>query len=140
MAQGQIVRSQANEFLEALFHSTDSKGNPTYYYIGLSTTAPDVNGGNVTEPDSATGYARKQLSMMGAAVDGQIQNNEIIFMGESLGDGWGTIAYFFISKTQSSTPIFHAPLNAAVQVPAGYVPIFRTGALIVGLDKDTLDI
>lgn len=140
MAQGQIVRSQANEFLDDLFRTVDSKGNVTYHYIGLSTTAPNVNGGNVTEPSSDAGYKRRELNMMSAAADGQIQNEEIIFMGESLGEGWGTLTHFIISKTISGTPVFHAPLNSAVQVPAGYVPIFREGALIVGLDKDALDI
>ena len=139
MAQGQIVRSQANVFLEQLFW-TASSGGKAYHYIGLSTTAPDENGGNVTEPSKAAGYSRKQLNMMGAASDGQIENLEIIFMGESLGDGWGTVTHFFISKTVSDSPIFHAPLNASVQIPGGYVPIFRAGALVVGLDKDSLDV
>lgn len=140
MASGQICRAQANTFLESLFRTKNSNGTVTNHYIGLSTTAPDVNGGNITEPSADVGYERRELQEMGTASDGQIQNTAIIFMGESLGDGWGTITHFFISKTKTATPHFHAPLNAAVQVPGGYVPIFRKNALIVGIDKPELDI
>lgn len=140
MASGQICRAQANTFLEELFRTKNSNGIITNHYIGLSTTKPDVNGGNVTEPSYDAGYKRRELNVMSAASDGQIQNEEIIFMGESLGEGWGTITHFFISKTKTAPPHFHAPLNSAVQIPAGYCPIFREGALIVGLDKDVLDI
>ena len=110
-------------------------------YIGLATndTVPDVNGGNITEPSPSAGYARHKLTEMSVPDDGQIHNKEIIFMGESL-DSWGTITHLIVSKTETGNVIFHAPLNTAVAVPAGYVPIFRKGALIVGIDKDTLDI
>lgn len=142
MAGGQICRAQANSFLDSLFYTMNSVGNKAYHYIGLGTTdtVPDVNGGNITEPSADAGYERRELKEMGTASDGQIQNESIIFMGESLGDGWGEIGYFFISKAKAATPVFWAPLNSAVKVPGGYVPIFRKNALIVGLDKPELDI
>lgn len=142
MAQGQIVRSQANTYLNQLFRTTASNGTVTYHYIGLVTEAPDVEGGNLHEPNEAAGYARRKLDAMGSASDGQIQNEEIIFMGESIGEGWGTISHFIVSKsaTIGSGIVFWAPLNESKEVPAGYVPIFRKGALVVGLDKDELDI
>lgn len=42
-----------------LFGSKKDPSIPAAYYIGLSSTAPDVSGTNVTEPStSGTGYAR----------------------------------------------------------------------------------
>lgn len=122
-----IVRNKANSILNDLFQKT--------YQIGLSTTTPTATGGNVTEPSSASGYKRMPLSAMGTASDGQIQNNDIIFFPESLSD-WGTITHFVVYA--SGTPVFFGKLDSNVNVPTGYVPIFRAGALKVGLDKETL--
>lgn len=143
MAQtkGQISRAQANVFLENLFWSKSSSGVKSHYYIGLATDDPGVNC-SVTglEPGKSTGYKRRKLDMMEDASDGQITNGDIIFFPESL-ESWGTIKYFFIAKTEDTmTGIFSAPLTLETQIPAGYVPIFRKGALIVGLDKDPLTI
>ena len=125
-----IVRSKANSILNDIFQ--------TKYYLGLSTTTPNVNGGNVTEPSSSSGYRRAQLTSMGSASDGQIQNNDIIYMGESLSN-WGTITHFCIfTSATGGTPIFYGQLTSSVSVPTGYVPIFRKDAIKVGLDKDTL--
>jgi len=125
-----FVESRANTILNETFAKT--------YYLGLSTTQPTTTGGNVTEPTSASGYKRAQLSSMGTATNAQIQNTDIIYMGESLSD-WGTITYFCIYTSASGgTPIFYGELTEAVAVPSGYVPIFRAGAIKVGLDKDTL--
>lgn len=131
MANGQICRSQADSFLSTIFMNS---------YIGLATndSVPDADGGNITEPSEAAGYKRLQLKGMETPKNGQIHNKEIIFMGEALGS-WGTITHFIISKTENGQVIFHAPLNIPVSVPEGNIPIFRRGALIVGIDKDTLD-
>jgi hypothetical protein len=124
-----IVRSKANAILSDLFQKT--------YYIGLSKTTPSATGGNVTEPSSSTGYKRMPLDVMGTPSDGQIQNTDIIFFPESLSD-WGTITHFVVYSGQSGSVVFFGALNSSVNVPTGYVPIFRAGALKVGLDKDTL--
>lgn len=132
-----ITRARANSILKSLFPDNTTEST----YIGLSTTEPDENGGNVTEPASDTGYKRMKLTVMGTPTDGQIQNEDIIFFPESLGSGWGTITHFCLYSTQTGgVPYYVGALNSAVQVPAGYIPIFRANALIVGLDKDELDI
>lgn len=132
-----IVRSKANVILKSLFPNSTTEST----YIALSTTEPNENGGNVTEPASDTGYKRMKLTVMGEPKDGQIQNEDIIFFPESLGNGWGTITHFALYSTQSGgTPYYVGALNSAVQVPAGYIPIFRANAFIIGLDKEELDI
>lgn len=132
-----ITRERANSILRTLFPNSSSEST----YIGLSTTEPNENGGNVTEPASDTGYKRMKLTVMGTPRDGQIQNDDIIFFPESLGSGWGTITHFCLYNSQTGgVPYYVGELNSPVQVPAGYIPIFRAKALIVGLDKETLDI
>lgn len=125
-----IVRSKANTILNDIFSKS--------YYIGLSTTTPTVEGSNFKEP-TASEYKRIQLSVMGTASNGQIQNSDIIFFPESL-TSWGTITHFgiFINAT-ATTPIYWGALNANVEIPVGYVPIFRAGSLKIGLDKEVLD-
>lgn len=132
MAEGQIVRSQANIFLEQLVKTGSSP-----HYIGLSTSALNVNGDGYSEPSEDNGYKRRKLDMMNPASEGMITNGDIIFFPESLGSGWGNITHFFISKNEKGgTAIFYAPLNTSVSIPAGYVPIFRTEALAIGIDRD----
>lgn len=126
-----FVTNRANTILNETFAKT--------YYLGLSTTTPTSSGGNVTEPSSANGYKRAQLSAMGTANNAQIQNTDIIYMGESLAE-WGTITHFCIYTSASGgTPIYFGALTSNVAVPSGYVPIFRAGAIKVGLDKSALD-
>lgn len=133
-----IVRSKANTILNDIFSKN--------YYIGLSTTTPTEEGSNFKEP-TATEYKRVKLSVMGTAgnpYSGQIQNDDIIFFPEAI-TSWGTITHFgiFTSLTASSapTPIYWGKLNAenGVTIAAEYVPIFRAGALKIGLDKDVLE-
>lgn len=123
-----IVRSKANEILNGIFQKS--------YYIGLSTTTPTPSGGNVTEPPSSSGYSRIQLSSISTANDALVQNTDVIYMGESLSD-WGTITHFcvFTGKTGGS-PIFYGELTSPVSVPTGYIPIFRAGAIKIGLDRE----
>ena len=129
-----ITRSKASEILNGIFQKT--------YYIGLSTTTPTATGGNFNEPTSSTGYKRMQLSAMGSASDGQIQNTDIIFFPESLST-WGKITYFgiFTASSGSTAPIYYGEIKdtsgvLGVDVPQGYVPLFRSGALKVALDRE----
>lgn len=68
---------------------------PTSYYIGLSTTAPNVNGTNVTEPSTSSGYARVQLTNLSQPSAGVVTNQSAINFNESTAS-WGTITHFVI--------------------------------------------
>lgn len=132
-----IVRTKANDILNSLVKSGSS-----YYYIGLSTTTPDANGGNFTEPQSPTEYKRVSLdNKMGTASNAIIKNTDIIFFPEAENSGWGTITHFgiFTAKTGGGTPIFWGELSSPVQIPQNYIPIFRAGKLQIGLDQDPAD-
>lgn len=60
---------------------------PSAYYIGLSSTAPNLTGGNVSEPStSQTGYSRVKLESLSAPNAGVITNTADIRFNESQAD------------------------------------------------------
>lgn len=78
-----------------IFRGAASPPLPIALYIGLSSTEPDADGQNVTEPGSGVGYARVQLSGLSAAQDGVVTNPSVINFAESTGN-WGTMTHFVI--------------------------------------------
>lgn len=145
-----IVRSKANELLKQLY-TFGSGSSTTYGYIGLSTTTPDENGNNFTEPALPSGvtgddssaitvneYKRVSLKdMMDTPSDGIVRNKDIIFFPEAEHYGWGQITHFGIFTAASGgKPIFWGALSSPVQIPKNYIPIFRAKKLQIGLDND----
>lgn len=150
-----ITRSKANTMLLDLIRSV-SGNNTTYFWIGLSTTTPNVSGGNFTEPSIPSGavddegetitvneYQRVSLEgVMGTPANGIIKNNAIIFFNEAEHYTWGKVTHFgiFTSKT-GGTPIFFGEIKntdgtVGVEVPKNHIPIFRANKLQIGLDQD----
>ena len=78
-----------------VFGTKSSPAIPTTYYIGLSTTAPNINGTGVDEPSTDAGYARVQLTNMSEPLDGVVTNELAINFNESTAS-WGTITHFVI--------------------------------------------
>lgn len=109
-------------------------------YVGLSTTEPTRDGGNVNEPPTANGYARHAFGKVNQTIAGQVTNDEIIFLFEATGD-CGSVTHAIMSETQArGGKIFlAAELLAPLTITAGYVPLIRAKNFIVGLDKDSLE-
>lgn len=78
-----------------VFRSKETPAIPMKYYIGLSKTAPNETGGNVTEPETAAGYARVELNSLCEPVDGLVTNQQAINFNEST-NGWGTVTHFVV--------------------------------------------
>lgn len=78
-----------------VFRFKETLAIPTKYYIGLSKTEPNETGGNVTEPETAAGYARVELNSLGEPVDGLVTNQQAINFNEST-NGWGTVTHFVV--------------------------------------------
>ena len=57
-----------------LFGTKTSPEIPSNYYIGLSTSAPNVNGTNVNEPSTSAGYARVKLTTLSEPASGVVTN------------------------------------------------------------------
>lgn len=84
-----------NSIMGNVFGSKTNPTLPTNYYIGLSTSAPTVAGGNVSEPAGSAGYARVRLTGLSEPSNGTITNGSAISFEESTAD-WGTVTHFVI--------------------------------------------
>lgn len=78
-----------------LFGTKTIPNIPRNYYIGLSTSAPNINGTNVSEPSTDAGYARVQLTTLSEPSTGVVTNTQAINFNESTAS-WGTITHFVI--------------------------------------------
>ena len=107
-------------------------------YVCLSTTTPDENGDNFTEPSVVNGYVRQQFGPTLLDIPGQVANSQIIFLFEATGD-CGSVTHVGLAKTKEDKPFLVAQLSAPLTVAKGYVPLIRAKQFIVGLDKDTLE-
>ena len=78
-----------------LFGTKTTPAIPEKFYIGLSTTAPNVGGTGVSEPVSGSGYARVELTHLSEPQNGVITNTQSVEFEESTAS-WGTITHFVI--------------------------------------------
>ena len=118
-------------------------------YMALSSTKPNVTGGNVTEP-SAASYARTLLGATGsngfqainhfgepvATDDGEgmkIANTSEIHFNEALED-WGELKYFAIyDSATGGTPIYIGELTETIHPVVNTVPLIRVGKMEITL-------
>ena len=148
----------ANDILTRFFIPTPA--NPFYIGLALSetsvlnaTTTDFKEPGNCTADNNYTdptnNYARAKLTAMDTPKKGQTQNSDVIHFNETAGDGWGTVGYFGLFKSQSATaPFFWAKLtdaNGDVTTKTiagqdsegnGYIPIFRAEMLKIAIDRE----
>jgi hypothetical protein len=94
-----------NIIMGNVFRTSTGTALPTTYYIGLSSTAPNADGGNVTEPSgSGSGYRRVQLTSLTTPTDGVINNSAAISFPESTSDWFPASApaqYYVVYDAQT---------------------------------------
>lgn len=78
-----------------LFGTKTNPPIPTKYYVGLSTTTPNLDGSGVTEPDSTGAYKRIQLTSLSEPTNGAVTNTSSISFDESTSD-WGIVTHYVI--------------------------------------------
>lgn len=130
MATG-FTRAKATEILNSRLKGA---------YVALSTTTPDQDGNNFTEPDPDTGYQKQQITHWDTRYSGQVANTMIIFLFEATKDV-GTVTHVGLSKnaTVGSKVFLMAELTSPLTIGAGYVPLIREHGFVVGLDKSSLE-
>ena len=117
----------------------------TSSYLALSQTAPNVEGGGITEPVGG-GYKRAKIgsyqegSKMGTPTYDSstgkvtVANIEEIHFNEAT-SGWGTITHFAIYSQQTGgEPLYVGQLNSAITPTAGNVVIIRVGDIQISLE------
>ena len=114
-----------------LFRSKLSPAIPTGYYIGLSKSAPNLSGGNVTEPSTSAGYSRILLNNLSEPVAGVVTNNSAIQFEESTAD-WGTVTHFVIFDSDtvgSGNLLMYGELSTPRSVESATIMTIKEGYL-----------
>lgn len=126
-----------NRVMGNVFNVNTNPGLPTNYYIGLSTSAPNVSGGNVTEPTGGN-YARVQLSSLAASgTAGVVTNNAAVSFPESSA-AWGTMTHFVIfDASTGGNLLMYDTLSTARAVEANTIVTIKTNSLTLTLSNPT---
>lgn len=99
-------------------------------YLALSTTTPNEDGTNFTEPSTANGYARQSLNLP-APTTGTASNPSTITFGPATNASWGTITYLgvFLVSTGGTVKIIKnttprsVGLGGSISFDAGIVAV-----------------
>lgn len=112
-----------------VFQTQKSPGLPNKVYLGLSSSAPDVDGSGATEPLASAGYARVELDSLDIPVNGVISNKEEIAFPESSAS-WGTVTYFVLydAPVNGNLLMFNV-LSQARNVETATIVMVKKGSL-----------
>ena len=146
-----ISNTLASQLLQLITGKTMQVSYGTIY-IGLSTTIPNLNSStgaieNVTEPDTANGYARELVgsyqvpsSQIFGSVSYDSANNCFVISNKSqikfnkATSAWGTIkAFCLYSSSTGGNPIFYGTLTSDVTVSANQSCNIAVGSAILKL-------
>ena len=95
---------------------------PYVYYVGLSSTAPNLDGTGVTEPDEEAGYARVAVLndenvFANADSDGKVKNHTAIYFPESIKPWDGITHYVIYDSPSEGNLLMYGALNKTMDVP-----------------------
>lgn len=120
-----------------LFHTKNTPALPAEYYIGLSTTAPNINGTNVTEPASSAGYTRIKLDMLSEPSSGVVINQSNIDFNESTAS-WGTVTHFVIFDALNGGNLLqYGSLSTPRSVETATIMTIKSGYLNLSVQNQT---
>lgn len=114
-----------------VFGTQTSPVIPTDYYIGLSTTAPSIDGSGVTEPPIEAHYSRIKLFSLSEPDGGIITNQHPIKLPMST-DAWGTITHYVIFDSEdvgSGNLLIFGAFEEEHIVDIATIPIIKPGYL-----------
>lgn len=124
-----------NQVMGNLFKTKEDPALPSEYYIGLSSTAPNVNGSGVTEPLSNSGYKRVKLENLSEPSDGVITNEQAISFDESTSN-WGTMSHFVIyDALESGNLLMYDTLSTPRNVEAATIVTIKANSLTLTLSN-----
>ena len=112
-----------------VFKTKENPTLPNTYYLGLSSTAPAVDGSGVSEPLASSGYQRVELTNLGEPVNGVISNESEISFPESSAS-WGTVTHFVLydAPTNGNLLMFNV-LSQSRSVETATIVMVKTGSL-----------
>lgn len=112
-----------------VFQSKLSPGLPSKVYLGLSSSAPDVDGSGATEPLASAGYSRVELNSLDVPTNGVITNKSEISFPESSAS-WGTVTHFVLydAPVNGNLLMFNV-LSQARSVEQATIVMVKAGSL-----------
>lgn len=122
-----------------LFGTKKDPAIPAAYYIGLSTSAPNVNGTNVTEPSTSAGYQRVELNVLSEPSAGVVTNTQAINFNESTAS-WGTITHFVIydsAEVGGGNLLMYGVLSTPRNVETATIMTIKEGYLSLSAQNPT---
>lgn len=124
-----------NQVMGNLFKTKETPALPSEYYIGLSSTAPNISGGNVSEPLSNSGYKRVKLENLSEPADGVITNEQAISFDESTAN-WGTMSHFVIyDALEAGNLLMYDTLSTPRNVEAATIVTIKANSLTLTLSN-----
>lgn len=118
-----------NRIMGNVFKTETSPALPEKVYLGLSTSAPDIDGSGVTEPLVSAGYERVELNSLSKPSNGVITNESAISFPESSAS-WGTVTHFALydAPVNGNLLMFNV-LSQARSVESATIVMVKTGSL-----------
>lgn len=118
-----------NRVMGNVFKTQTSPALPEKVYLGLSTSAPDIDGSGVTEPLASAGYERVELNSLSVPANGVITNESAISFPESSAS-WGTVTHFALydAPVNGNLLMFNV-LSQARSVETATIVMVKTGSL-----------
>ena len=112
-----------------VFQTKLSPGLPSKLYLGLSSSAPDVDGSGATEPLASAGYSRVELNSLDVPTNGVITNKSEISFPESSAS-WGTVTHFVLydAPVNGNLLMFNV-LSQARSVEQATIVMVKAGSL-----------
>lgn len=124
-----------NQVMGNLFHTKETPAVPAKYYIGLSSTAPAMDGTGVSEPASSAGYKRVELTVLSEPASGVINNTAAVSFDESTAN-WGTMTHFVIfDALTGGNLLMYDALSTARNVETATIVTIKAGSLTLTLSN-----
>ncbi len=131
-----------NQIMGNVFGSKKDPALPAKYYLGLSTTAPNVDGTGVSEPSTpGDAYARVLIDCFSEPVNGVIQNTASLTFPESLYP-WSTAAapithYVIYDAPEGGNLLVYDVLSLSRIVETNTVVAIKPESLTITLSNPT---
>ncbi len=132
---GDVSNFLGNDLLDEIINGSELSP-PLNFYVGFSTTAPNADGTNVTEPVGGA-YGRETVlsstSQWDVAALGSTGNTNVITFTEATGS-WGTLTHWVIyDQSTGGNLLFFAALDASQAVVSGDQVKFQAGGLTISV-------
>lgn len=120
-----------------VFNTKTDPALPEKVYLGLSTSAPSIDGQNVSEPLISAGYQRVELTSLSVPSSGVISNDAEVAFPESSAS-WGVITHFVLydAPTNGNLLMFNN-LSQERSVETATIVMVKQGSLKLTLANPT---